>query len=116
MGIVNNKEQLMQNIDAYLEHIRKDYVRFMDAMAASAEVRQRMIDEFNTKLAVSEGKKYIKVLSNGAAHSFIVKADAGKFKAGDILKTASWAAPATNFARGNVLQGDWKRVHWTGAQ
>ena len=66
-----------------------------------------------------KGSKFLKVVSvswgSRSAHSFIcVKAD-GKFKFGDILKAASWASPAKNFSRGNVLDTDsYKAVRWTG--
>jgi hypothetical protein len=43
---------------------------------------------------------------------FVMKADDAKFKAGDILKPASWSAPARNRARGNIF-GDYK-IQWTG--
>lgn len=105
----------MQNLQAYLEHIRKDYVQFQTAMGASEECNRRMIAEFDAKLAYTVGKKYIKITSNGSAHSFVLREDSGKFRAGDILKAASWAAPATNFARGNVLAGKFSNVRWTGA-
>jgi len=43
---------------------------------------------------VTEGKQYIKIIIDGAAKAFIVKVDGPKFKAGDILKAASWNMPA----------------------
>ena len=43
-------------------------------------------------------------------------ADDQKFKAGDLLKAASWAAPARNKARGNILKGDYSWVRWTGPE
>ena len=57
----------------------------------------------------------MKVVSNRSVHSFIVIKDTDKFKRGDILKAASWKKPATNFVRGNILEGTFDRVTWTGA-
>ena len=37
----------------------------------------------------------------------------GDFKKGDVLKPASWAAPALNQPRGNVLEGNYP-IQWTG--
>jgi hypothetical protein len=36
-----------------------------------------------------------------------------RFKKGDVLKAASWAAPALNQPRGNVLEGNYP-MQWTG--
>jgi hypothetical protein len=44
---------------------------------------------------------------------FIVKEDGGKFRKGDILKAAGWNAPATNSARGNIIDGGYS-IQWTG--
>ena len=76
---------------------------------------QWQIDEYNENIRYEEGSKYIKVITRNSVHSFIVKQDGGKFRRGDILKAASWKAPAMNFARGNVLDGTFDRIRWTGA-
>ena len=66
------------------------------------------------------GRKFIKVVTvsygSKSAHSFICIVPDGKFQFGDILKAASWAQPAKNFARGNVLDPKSYAHHsWTGA-
>jgi hypothetical protein len=79
--------------------------------------RSDRVREFRSGLTTARGRNYIKVLREGSAHSFIVIKPTKGFKVGDILKAATWAAPATNFARGNVFTGDGVRgVFWTGAQ
>lgn len=62
------------------------------------------------------GSVYIRVVRGGSVHSFIVRKDNGKFKAGDILKSASWRAPAKNYVRGNIFTGYASGAcRWTGA-
>lgn len=95
-------------------------VKYLDAIVAEyakwcgeAEIRDSRIDEFKSELGFKEGNKYIKVIKRGSVHSFIVNTDSdAKFKRGDILMAASWAAPARNFARGNILGA--YTVRWTG--
>ena len=77
--------------------------------------------EFNNSLEVSEGHRYYKIISNNGGQrsvaGFIVKEGHPKFKEGDLLMAASWAAPAKNFARGNVFDEESFKtgsVHWTG--
>jgi hypothetical protein len=74
-------------------------------------------DEFLEKLHVEEGRKYLKIIKSDDAQQtvwgFVVKEDDKKFKAGDILKAASWASPARNQARGNILDGGYS-IRWTG--
>ena len=73
-------------------------------------------DQFLDKLYVEEGRKYLKIVKEDGQKTvwgFIVKEDDKKFKAGDILKAASWASPARNKARGNILDGGYN-IQWTG--
>ncbi len=108
---------LKPQMDQYLAAIKADYRKWNSARKLTADqqkIADAMATEFDAGLRIDEGTKYLKVVSKGSVHSFIViKADA-KFKNGDILKAASWAAPARNFARGNVIAGGYD-VRWTGA-
>lgn len=110
----------MENeINSYLNYILEDYKNWSRPENAPDEVtrkiREEMTADFGNKLRFAEGSKYIKVIHGSSVHSFIVKKDGPKFKRGDILKAASWNAPATNFARGNILTFNYGTVRWTGA-
>ena len=70
-------------------------------------------------LEVTEDSRYWKIISDKRGSrsvcGFIAKAGDKKFREGDMLKAAGWAAPARNFARGNVLDGRGvNEVRWTG--
>lgn len=109
---------MKQQLDQYLEAIRNDYRKWKGDVNSSDliqnEIRKQMTKEFCDSLRYEDGRKYIKVIQNNSVHSFIAKSDDGKFKCGDILKAASWATPAKNFARGNILNGEYN-IRWTGA-
>ena len=101
-----------------LEEIKKDYFQWTARGALAkgeelTEINQKMIVQFNENLHFEEGRKYIKVMTGGSVWGFVMKADDAKFKAGDILKAAGWAAPARNKARGNIFN-DLTWVQWTG--
>jgi len=83
-------------------HMIADYVKFMPP---TNEIRTVMYNEYKDGLSYKAGSKYVKVISDrGGVKMFIVAVDGTKgFKRGDILKPASWASPATNFARGNIF-------------
>jgi hypothetical protein len=102
-------------INELLNTIKADYYRWTSRNGTKelSDVNKRMIDEFNAELSVEEGRKYVKVIKGGSVWGFIVKEDDKKFKAGDILKAASWASPAKNKARGNILDGGYS-IQWTG--
>ena len=101
----------------YAEYLKECYMSRGASWAKSGFDRQLVV-EFD------KGLKFIKVIvghstdgvrdSSRSSHSFIVlKSD--KFQYGDILKSASWRAPAKNFARGNVLKKDYGTISWCGA-
>ena len=104
----------------------EDYNRWQKAYKVytygTEGVREEMCANYAAGLRVIEGSKYLKVVGTGGMGSsesvmlFVVKSDTDKkFRKGDLLKAAGWAAPARNFPRGNVLEGTLGRVSWTGA-
>jgi hypothetical protein len=110
-------------IEVLVEAIKTDYREYTERSAVArgkregtagelSDINRRMIAEFEADVRVEEGRKYVKIVKGGSVWGFVVKADGGKFKRGDILKAASWASPATNHARGNVFNG--YRIQWTG--
>jgi len=89
----------------------KDFKLFMPP--TKSDIRAKMNEEYVNSFEVKYGRKYIKILSNHGAIAFIVGTDEDKkFKKGDILKAASYAAPARNGAWGNVLDGNYS-INWT---
>ena len=85
----------------------EDYNDFID--------NKRMCDEYANSIEIRYGKKYIKVVGDDSVKVFVVGVENDKkFKLGDILMPAGWAAPARNAARGNVLEGNYP-IQWTGA-
>lgn len=103
-------------IEKLLENIKKDYFEWTSLRCVElSEVNKRMIAEFNEELGYKEGNKYIKITTKngGSVWGFVVNTENDKkFKKGDILMAAGWAAPARNFARGNIFED--YIVEWTG--
>lgn len=70
----------------------------------------------STQFIMEEGRNYIKLIRDEEGRQsvvgFVVKKSPKaidnktneEFKIGDMLMAASWRAPATNFARGNVFE------------
>jgi len=107
-------QDLDRALEQYMDHIKQDYVAWN---TNPTEVGARMRDEFIRGVRAERGRKYVKIITGTSVHSFIVLKQGPKWGAGDILKAASWAAPATNFSRGNVFHPTTyqNRVRWTEA-
>ena len=118
---------MRNEIEKVLEAMREDYKRWSGRCAshptdaAHSRIKTEMEENYCNGLEVTEGSRYWKIIgSNGggsqrSVKGFIVKAGDKKFREGDMLKAAGWAAPARNFARGNVLDGTGvDSVRWTG--
>ena len=109
---------MREAIEAVLEAMREDYKRWSNNTAYSS-IKAEMEEDYCNGLTVTEGSRYYKIVSDKhgqrSVNGFIVKAGDKKFREGDMLKAAGGAAPARNFARGNVLDGSGvNRVRWTG--
>ena len=108
-------------MNTLIANIKKDYFDWTTGCAAAdgrcilSDINKKMIAEFNDKLTYKMGSKYIKVFKlDGGVWGFVVNTDKDKkFKKGDILKAAGYAAPARNAARGNILDGGYT-IRWTG--
>ena len=109
--VKKSAEHLDKGVMNMTEAMVEDYTLFMPP---DSEVRKKMNKKFSDGFVEKIGSKYIKVISNNSVSAFIVKTDKDKkFKKGDILYPAGWAAPARNKARGNVLDGNYP-IQWTG--
>ena len=104
-----------------IENIKADYFNWTARVADAnksftlTETNEKMIAEFNEGISYKTGSKYIKITrEHGGVWGFVVNTDNDKkFKKGDILMAAGYAAPARNKARGNILDGGYT-IRWTG--
>ena len=109
---------MREAIEKVLEAMREDYKQWSNWSSSykpnphsDKKIMNEMIENYCNGLKVEENRRYWKITgSNGggsqvSVKGFIVKAGDKKFREGDMLKPAGWAAPARNFARGNVLDG-----------
>lgn len=106
MSKMNNviMSELDNGLQEYVKHLQADY----SSRSYSG----------NKRFYYNVGTKYIHIImedNQRSSHSWVMRKDDKKFKMGDILKSASWNAPARNFKRGNVITGDFKHITWPGA-
>ena len=103
--VTDKSETLLAGIGKMIDAMVVDY--------SKGNTNERMFNEYKDGFKTIVGQKFIKITNGNGVKAFIVKQDDGKFKMGDILKPASWRAPAKNSARGNVLEGNYA-IQWTG--
>ena len=114
--VKENTEDMAEALSYMETAMIEDYNHFTNM---DTEVARKMRLEFATGIEVLYGSKYIKIVTGKhggqrAVWGFIVNTDEDKkFKKGDLLKAAGWAAPARNAARGNILKGGYV-INWTG--
>ena len=114
--VKENTEDMAEALSYMETAMIEDYNHFTNM---DTEVARKLRLEFATGIEYKYGSKYIKIITgkNGGNRSvwgFIVNTDKDKkFKKGDLLKAAGWAAPARNAARGNILKGGYV-INWTG--
>lgn len=118
-----NEATLIKAIETiYFQHLVLSYETWSKPRPGEdTTIRDKMLKEFTDGLSYKKGRNYVKVISSRDGshrnvHSFIVLKPTKGFEIGDILKAASWNAPATNFKRGNVFcPALFAAVTWTGA-
>ena len=103
---MNVSNELATALIGLKDVIVADYAKFLKEIDGSK-------DKFGIEFEA--GSKYVKIVSisgggSRSVHCFVEKAN------GNILRAASWKAPARNFIRGNVFdQASYiNRVRWTG--
>lgn len=96
----------------YMDAIQADYDKFSSKLYKSSNNPSPRLN-----VTIKTGSKFYKVIVDGSVHSFVCKKAHDKWVVGDVLKAASWAQPAKNFIRGNVLTQQYiNDIRWTGAQ
>ena len=114
---------LVDGLDELVELAKKDYRKWSDIGSrydgdteSRRKIKDDMISEYNREISYSDGSKYVKIVTGNSVWGFVVRVhNDKKFRFGDILKPAGWKTPARNFARGNVVDGNFGGVSWTGA-
>ena len=121
-------KNINEAVNNLVEAMKADYVEWM-TRSDLARGNTELSDTSRSMIAdcefyVTEGRSYYKIIKKDRAQQmcagFVCKTDNPKkgFVAGDMLMSAGWSAPATNFARGNVFDLETAvnrgNVRWTG--
>ena len=110
--VADSSKSVLSGLSKMKTAMIEDYAKFMPP---KDEITKKMNAEYAENFTITYGKKYIKITEKGGGvKGFVVNTDNDKkFKKGDILKAAGYAAPARNAARGNIVDGGYT-IRWTG--
>ena len=115
--VKESSESVLSGLSKMKAAMIEDYHNFPARRTARQwpHFNEDMKARYADKFTITYGSKYIKIAEErGGVLAFVVGVDNDKkFKLGDILKPAGYAAPARNAARGNVLDGNYA-INWTG--
>lgn len=118
---MTTKDEIRALFPALADAFKADYATFRGDHGIANNPAIAVYD-----VTFEEGSKFTRiVMYNGSQRStigFVCMVDTNnkgkQFKAGDLLKSAGWKAPALNFARGSILLLDSaiknKNIRWTG--
>ena len=109
------KNEIQNLVNAIVEDYR-DWTYKCRYVKDNPEYCAKLVEEFANGIVVKEGPKYTKIYKDngGCIWGFVVAVDTdNKFRKGDILMAAGYAAPARNAARGNILDNNFD-INWTG--
>ena len=129
MSVSKKHKEVNTGLTNLMTHMKNDYHNWSmtgrtvhqntEDFIRESKIREDMEERYCDGLGYDVNTKYIKVFSDaGGGKSvccFVVATENDKkFRFGDILKPAGWRTPTRNFARGNILENDFRGVHWTG--
>jgi len=93
---------------------KEDYKNWSISSDGSlSDYTKSQLENWDANTKITYGKKYIKIVKDNGVFCFVMKEDEGRFKKGDVLKSAGYNKPALNSPRGNVLNGNYP-IRWTG--
>ena len=97
----------------FLNALSELELRIVEDFKEFSPIRPARLKEFADGLGYMPGTRYLKIMKEGHGVWGFINLTNPKFKEGDILKAAGWAAPALNKARGNIFNHNYE-ISWTG--